>query len=276
MKGLYILSSSLLKSIKTLKIGMSEKLENRWSNYKCFIPDAHYLYCYEILNNLTKKDILYLESLILNETIKSRNIDLATEYRSINCETLHKIIIKYLEYYNVTYIIHENPKFKIDKSKKDIFEDIYPDINFEDILAKPPKRFIKIKNDKDNTKNMLENQQFTNIQFITDNCILANKNDNLYIFKQRNASKLQTTSYNIFTYENNISTHYNKIKNLIKDINCYKIKYCYLLVFNSDNYIYYLVELTDIDPKYTIENIENKICDEMITIKSQDIEKYKI
>ena len=277
MKGLYILESSHLKLNKTLKIGMSEKLENRWSHYKPFIPDAHYLYCYELLDNLTKKDILYLESLVLNETKESRNTGLATEYRIIDCDELHQIIIKYLNYYNVEYKIHEKPIFKTCKNNiSDEFVSDYPDNYFADILAKPPKRFREIK--QINVKNMLELQEFINIEFVTDKCILANKNNNLYIIKKRDVKIQQEKSYNIFTPTNNISNHYKKMMDLIKDKKYDTIKYCYLIVYLDDynDYIYYLIELTSLNTKYTIENIAKGDCDEMITILTKNIKKYKI
>ncbi len=271
MKGLYILDSSHLKLNKTLKMGMSEKLENRWANYKCFIPDAHYLYCYEFLDDLTKKDILYLESLVLNETKDLRNMSLATEYRIIDCDTLHKIIISYLEKYDVKYKIHEKPIFN-KPSGNNILE--FEDYDFEEIFKNPPETFkdIKPKNNTNKITNILKTEGFINIGFINTKCIIAYKNGNLYIFKKRDATKLQE-SYNAFTYDVKISEHYNKILNLLPNKEYNSINYCYLIVNNDDCYF---TKLTNINPKYTIDNIKNGSCDnEIITIKHNDMKYIK-
>ncbi len=268
MRGLYILDSSHLKLNNTLKIGMSEKLENRWANYKCFIPDAHYLYCYEFLDDLTKKDILYLESLVLNETKHLRNMSLATEYRIIDCDTLHKIIISYLDQYDVKYKIHEKPIFN-KPSGNNILE--FEEYDFEEIFKNPPTTFkdIKPKNNTNKITNILKTEGFINIEFINTKCIIANKNNDLYIIKKRDAKKLQEKPYNAFTRDNKISNHYNEISSLLPNKKYNDINYCYLIV-NNDNY--FLAELKNINKKYSIDNIKNGTCDdEIIIVKHNDM-----
>ncbi len=89
-QGLYILETSQLKKVNTLKVGMTKHLERRWSDYLAVFPKAYYLYCYKLPMN-TPGEIRHLEALVLAKTKLSRNEDFQTEYRIIEVDELHKI-----------------------------------------------------------------------------------------------------------------------------------------------------------------------------------------
>jgi predicted helicase len=128
--GLYILSNSLLKNEKTVKFGMSMRLNYRWQDYLQIFSDSEYLYCYLI--NKSKNEILSYERDILNFFRDKQNKYFQTEYLKINVNDIHKKIIEYLENKNVEFKILEGPKYirKYD-NKPETFESI--------ILYKPYK-----------------------------------------------------------------------------------------------------------------------------------------
>ncbi len=280
-RGLYILETTKLKKDNTVKMGMSLKLENRRKHYLNTFGDSYYLYCYEI-PDLNRKEILYLEALVLKETKEARNFDYATEYRIMDYNLLHKTIISYLEHYNVKYEIHENPIFNNVVDLNNVLDDEnimdnnnYSDYNFEESLQNPPESFKQLNPKTETTKitSVLETEGFTDIKIIDNNRIIANKNNDLYIIKKRDAKKLQEKPYNAFTRDNKISNHYNEISSLLPNKKYNDINYCYLIV-NNDNY--FLAELKNINKKYSIDNIKNGICDdEIITVKQNDMKHLK-
>lgn len=80
MIGLYLLSSNVLEKLQTIKFGMSMRIEYRWIDYLQIFNDAKYLYYYEFNDNLTREQILQIESIIIDLHKLERNYDFQTEY----------------------------------------------------------------------------------------------------------------------------------------------------------------------------------------------------
>ena len=123
MIGLYILTSKLLEKEKTIKFGMSMRLEYRWIDYLSIFNDSKYLYFYEILDDLSREDILIIEDEVIELHKKERNPLFQTEYFycSDNLK-FHQSVLKILNKYEITYKIHNEHKFDrkyYDKPKND-------------------------------------------------------------------------------------------------------------------------------------------------------------
>lgn len=73
MIGLYLLSTEQLIKEKTIKFGMSMRLEYRWIDYLSIFSDSKYVYYYEFLDKLTREDILDIEDEILQLHKNERN-----------------------------------------------------------------------------------------------------------------------------------------------------------------------------------------------------------
>lgn len=80
MRGIYILTCDALQQMKTIKIGMSLKIEKRWYDYEKFFNNCHYLFCY-ILNDYSKDYILSIEKTILDLTKQFKTELFKTEFR---------------------------------------------------------------------------------------------------------------------------------------------------------------------------------------------------
>lgn len=113
MKGLYILTNSILKHLDVIKIGMSMRLNERLFDYDSVFTNNKYIYCY--VTDLDKLQILYIEKLILSETEQHRNFQFSSEYRNINNSYTifyyHNLIINILEMFKINYEILIEPKF---------------------------------------------------------------------------------------------------------------------------------------------------------------------
>lgn len=132
MKGLYILGNPHLNGQNIIKIGMSMRLEERVFDYDSVFSDNQYHFCY-VTNSLTKDKILYIEKLILDDTIQYRNNGFSTEYRNINnnftIDNYHNLIIKTLELFKIDYEVKINPEFVKPKNIKsepiDLSEELF-------------------------------------------------------------------------------------------------------------------------------------------------------
>ena len=80
MIGLYLLITNVLQQLRTIKFGMSMRIEYRWIDYLQIFNDAKYIYYYEFIDNLTREEILQIESEIIQLHIRERNPDFQTEY----------------------------------------------------------------------------------------------------------------------------------------------------------------------------------------------------
>lgn len=105
MKGLYILISVAICQLGAVKLGMSMHLERRMydSTYRTNFPDAHYAYFYRFNNKYKKKEILYIEGLILKKTEFWKSNYLGTEYRQMTYEELDEHIRSILDNYKISY-----------------------------------------------------------------------------------------------------------------------------------------------------------------------------
>ena len=98
MIGLYILSTTILKQLKTIKFGMSMRLNQRLFDYLIVFGDSTYEYYYEFENIYTREEILSIESEILCLHEKERNLGYQTEYFYCdNIESFHKGVILLLD-----------------------------------------------------------------------------------------------------------------------------------------------------------------------------------
>ena len=118
MIGLYILLTQQLEKDKTIKFGMSMRLEYRWIDYLVIFNDAKYIYYYEILDNLSRQEILEIEYEILCLHQNKRNNFYQTEY--FYCDDnnkFHQSIINVLNIRKIKYIVHDIHDF--DKNNYD-------------------------------------------------------------------------------------------------------------------------------------------------------------
>jgi superfamily II DNA or RNA helicase len=115
MKGLYLLTSTVLDDTKIIKPGMSERLEGRVYDYRAFFVDAKYEICYIFSDKYNKNDILYIEYLVLYETYEFYTDEVKmrypTEYRQIDKKTIHEIIVNILTINNIDYKIDNKPNY---------------------------------------------------------------------------------------------------------------------------------------------------------------------
>ncbi len=119
MIGLYLLTTIQLEQDKTVKFGMSMRIEYRWIDYLAIFNDSKYVYYYEILDTLSRQDILVIEYEILHLHKNDRNNNYQTEYfKCNNYNIFHQSIIDVLDKLKINYILHDTHKF-LDKNKYD-------------------------------------------------------------------------------------------------------------------------------------------------------------
>jgi superfamily II DNA or RNA helicase len=122
MIGLYIISCEALKLLKTLKIGMSMRLNERVYDYDIIFKNTQYLLCYEFLNDLTRQDILEIEKIILDKTINNASNLFQSEYRQYENEEyvnyLHELITNVLHEHQIIFNVLHNPKFEKPENNK--------------------------------------------------------------------------------------------------------------------------------------------------------------
>ena len=112
MIGLYLLITNVLQKLHTVKFGMSMRIQYRWIDYLQIFNDAKYIYYYEFVDSMTREQIIYIESQIINLHIAERNYDFQTEYFITNdYDSFHQSIIKILDKFKINYIIHTKHDF---------------------------------------------------------------------------------------------------------------------------------------------------------------------
>jgi predicted helicase len=113
MIGLYLLTTEILDVLKTVKFGMSMRLEFRWIDYFVVFNDAKYIYYYEFLDNLDKQEILNIENEIIQLHMGERNKMFQTEYfHCNNYDVFHDSIVKVLDKKQINYKIHNVHNFQ--------------------------------------------------------------------------------------------------------------------------------------------------------------------
>ena len=125
IKGLYLLTTNQLIKDKTIKFGMSMRIEYRWIDYLAIFNDSKYVYYYEILDNLSREEIIDIESEILELHKDERNYYFQTEYFYCdNYQEFHQTIIKVLDKRKINYKVHDTHNFdrKYYDNKPDTFE----------------------------------------------------------------------------------------------------------------------------------------------------------
>jgi len=113
MIGLYLLITRQLAKDHTIKFGMSMRLEYRWIDYLAIFSDSEYVYYYEFIDDLTREEILNIESNIIQLHHTERNEYYQTEYfYSIDHDEFHLTIINELDKYKINYRIHNKHDFE--------------------------------------------------------------------------------------------------------------------------------------------------------------------
>lgn len=115
MIGLYLLSTEILKFHKTIKFGMSMRIQYRWIDYMTIFSDAKYEYYYEFLDKISREEILNIESQIIVLHQNERNYNFQTEYFIVNTHDVkynvyfdfHQSIINVLKQNKIKYIVHD-------------------------------------------------------------------------------------------------------------------------------------------------------------------------
>lgn len=145
MKGIYVLTSNMLKLLDVLKFGMSMTLETRWHDYITHFPDAHYIACYKFADDYQRDEILYIESIILEKTKEYQDITcFGIEYRFMKYKEIHKVITEVLLDYNIEYELIENAIFPNPINKKKAEMNITIE-DLENIKINIPNIFIRNK-----------------------------------------------------------------------------------------------------------------------------------
>lgn len=112
IKGLYLLTSNHLIKEKTIKFGMSMRIEYVWIDYLAVFMNSKYVYYYEFLDNLSKEEIIEVESEILELHKDKRNNYYQTKYFYCdNYEEFHQTIIEVLDKRKINYKIHNTHNF---------------------------------------------------------------------------------------------------------------------------------------------------------------------
>jgi hypothetical protein len=107
MIGLYLLTNSQLEKDHTIKFGMSMRIQYRWIDYLSIFSDSKYIYYYELTDDLTREEILIIESEILQLHKDERNNFYQTEYfKCTDYYKFHQTIIDVLINHKINYIIH--------------------------------------------------------------------------------------------------------------------------------------------------------------------------
>lgn len=113
MKGLYLLTTTLLDIMKVIKFGMSMRIEFRWIDYLSVFADSKYKYYYEFSDEYTKNDILEIENEIIQLHQDKRSKYFQTEYFDCDdTEKFHNDIIELLNKKGIKYKDHSNHNFK--------------------------------------------------------------------------------------------------------------------------------------------------------------------
>ena len=119
MIGLYLLTTRQLEKDKTIKFGMSMRLEYRWIDYLQIFGDSKYIYYYQFLDNLIREEILDIENEILLLHKEERNDFFQTEYfYCCNYEQFNDFIIRVLDSRKIKYLVHDTHNF-VDREKYD-------------------------------------------------------------------------------------------------------------------------------------------------------------
>jgi superfamily II DNA or RNA helicase len=132
MIGLYLLTTCLLENLKTVKFGMSMRIEYRWIDYLSIFNDSKYIYYYEFLDNLTRTQILEIEDVILQLYKKDRNYLFQTEY--FYCSDyleFHKTIVNILDSLKINYKIHDTHNFT-----REYYDNKPEPFNYEPLIIK--------------------------------------------------------------------------------------------------------------------------------------------
>lgn len=112
MKGLYLLTTTLLDIMKVIKFGMSMRIEFRWIDYLSVFADSKYKYYYEFSDEYTKNDILEIENEIIQLHQDKRSKYFQTEYFDCDdTEKFHNDIIELLNKKGIKYKDHSNHNF---------------------------------------------------------------------------------------------------------------------------------------------------------------------
>lgn len=112
MIGLYLLTTNQLEKDKTIKFGMSMRLEYRWIDYLAIFSDSKYIYYYEFLDKLTREEILIIEDVILQLHKNERNEFYQTEYFYCKDNKIfHQSIIDVLDKQNINYKVYDIHNF---------------------------------------------------------------------------------------------------------------------------------------------------------------------
>jgi predicted helicase len=125
MIGLYLLTTNQLVKDRTIKFGMSMRIEYRWIDYLTIFNDSKYIYYYEFLDKLTRDEILVIENEILQLHRNERNNFFQTEYFYCNnIKEFHQTITNVLDKRKINYKVHNTHHFdrKYYDNKPDTFQ----------------------------------------------------------------------------------------------------------------------------------------------------------
>ena len=136
MRGLYVLSSTILQITNTIKFGMSMQLDKRWHDYKSIFSDPYYLYCYRFPIDYTKKEIIWIEQQILKATEPMHSKGYSTEFRQMEKFILHQIITEILKLFNIKYkMVNINYDLAINNNNPEPI----PQVGIEDEIGVPDR-----------------------------------------------------------------------------------------------------------------------------------------
>lgn len=236
MIGLYILITKLLEKEKTIKFGMSMRIEYRWIDYLAIFNDSKYIYYYEFLDNLSRDQILDIEEEIIQLYKHKRNDYFQTEY--FYCEDyveFHKTITTILNKRKINYKVHNIHNFekKYYDNKPESFEyKIKP--NIEEIIINDFKPYYYQQEILDNIN---EFYRHNNIGKIIHCCGLGKSLLSLFIVQKLNCKLVVIGVPSVYLQK--------------------QMKYEIIRLFNNPDNILYIGGENEYNEEYTIQATTN-------------------
>ena len=242
MNGLYILTTSQLTKDKTIKFGMSTRIEYRWIDYLSVFSDSRYIYYYEFLDNLSREEILEIENIILQKYKNKRNFNYQTEYFYCNdYNEFNSSIITVLDELKINYIVHDTHIF----DKK--YYDNKPEVYIINNQITPNEHQLEVLNKIDDYYND------NNIGKIIHSCGLGKSLLGIFIAQKLNCKSVLIGVPNIYLQK-------QMKKEILKIFNNHKN----ILYVGGEN-DYNIISTTDLDIINEFINNESTECKFIIT-----------
>ncbi len=195
--------------------------------------------CYQLNDELTKKEIMSIENAIKNITLQYNTIEFPPEYKLIDFENLHEIICQFLDKYNIGYNVHFLPtwdpitikikKDEINKIKINRYANMFNDENITSNDETKINKVIKVANVANvpkvakiaNVTNVTNITNVTNVRNVTN---IPNIINVPTIVDVANISNVRPSKYNCSTCEKGFKQKEHLNNHLKKKNKCQPIQ----------------------------------------------------